>query len=96
MVPAVLGRVKRLAQPRDPAPDIAADDKRTDDDKLRDLYAVAYGRDPAPDEIDFCKQHIAKKAAQEPDAAKKPSAVRQAYEDLVWALVSSKEFLFNH
>src|SRR6185295_16693460 len=30
---------------------LAADDKRTDDDKLRDLYAVAYGRDPAPDEI---------------------------------------------
>jgi hypothetical protein len=75
---------------------LAADDKRSDDDKLRDLYAVAYARDPAPDEVDFCKQHIAKKMSQEPDAAKKPVAARQAYEDLVWALVSSKEFLFNH
>ncbi len=86
----------KLAAPTGRPALLAADNKRSDNDKLRDLYAVAYARDPAPDEIDFCKQYIAKKSAQEPDAAKKPAAVRQAYEDLVWALVSSKEFLFNH
>ncbi len=86
----------KLAAPTGRPALLAADDKRGDDDKLRDLYAVAYARPPAPDELEFCKQHIAKKLAQEPDAAKKPAAVRQAYEDLVWALVSSKEFLFNH
>ena len=86
----------KLAAPTGRPALLAADDKRSDDDKLRDLYAAAYSREPAADELDFCKQHLAKKVSAEPDAAKKPIAVRQAYEDLVWALVSSKEFLFNH
>jgi hypothetical protein len=73
-----------------------AEDKRSDDEKIHELYQVAYAREPQAPELDFCKQHIAKKLGQEPDAAKKSIALRQAYEDLVWALVSSKEFLFNH
>ena len=36
-------------------------------------------------------------ARQRPDDADaKKKATREAYEDIVWALVSSKEFLFNH
>ncbi len=75
---------------------LATDDKRSDDDKLRELYEWAYARNPESYETEMAKQHIEKVMKKEQDAAKKPAAKRQAYEDIVWALVSSKEFLFNH
>jgi hypothetical protein len=75
---------------------LATDEKRTDDDKLRELYQWAYARNPESYEAELAKQHIEKILKKEADAAKKPAAKRQAYEDIVWALVSSKEFLFNH
>ena len=75
---------------------LATDDKRTDDDKLRELYNWAYARNPESYETELAKQHLDKVLKKEADAAKKPAAKRHAYEDIVWALVSSKEFLFNH
>jgi Protein of unknown function (DUF1553)/Protein of unknown function (DUF1549)/Bacterial Ig-like domain (group 2) len=80
------GRAARLAE----------DAKRSEDEKLRELYAAAYSREPQSAELDYAKNYVAGKLAKETDDAKKPAARRQAYEDLVWALVSSKEFLFNH
>ena len=75
---------------------LAADEKRTDDEKLRDLYNLAYSRDPESFEAELGKQYLEKKLNKEADKDKKLTAKRQAYEDIVWALVSSKEFLFNH
>jgi len=86
----------KLAADNGRAAALATDDKRTDDDKLRELYQWAYARNPESYEAELAKQHIEKVLKKEADAAKKPVAKRQAYEDIVWALVSSKEFLFNH
>lgn len=54
--------------------------------KIRELYLLAFAREPAPDEISIALAHLAKNE-QNP---------RVAYEDIVWALINTKEFLFNH
>ncbi len=73
---------------------LAEDSTRSDDDKLRDLYRLAFSREPNATEISTGKSHIEK--AVKVDGAKEVAAKRQAYEDIVWALLNTKEFLFNH
>ena len=76
---------------------LVADAARTDDEKVRELYRWAFSRDPKPEEIHTAKIHIEKGEARSSD--EKGNAVngkRLAYEDIVWALVNTKEFLFNH
>jgi len=87
---------EKLASDTGAAAKLAAD-PRSDDDKLRELYLVAYARPPEPSELVLAKAHLDKprKAAdgQPLDAAK---AKRQGYEDILWAVLNTKEFLFNH
>jgi hypothetical protein len=56
--------------------------------KIRTLYLAAFSRAPLPDELAAAEAHVNR--AQTDDARK------QAFEDIVWALVNTKEFLFNH
>jgi hypothetical protein len=60
-------------------------DKRPDAEKVRDLYRIALSREPTKDEAAVVLGHIKKKG--DPQAA---------YEDVLWALINTKEFLFNH
>jgi hypothetical protein len=76
------------------AASLAEDSTRSDEEKLRDLYLLTYSREPSAKEIATAKSHLAKKLAAQPD--KEIPAKRQAYEDIVWALINTKEFLFNH
>jgi hypothetical protein len=75
---------------------LASDEKRGDEEKIRELYMWAFSRDAESSEVDIAKTHIEKKVGKAKDKSEQPTARRQAYEDVVWALVSSKEFLFNH
>lgn len=75
-------------------PALLAKDSQSDDEKLRELYLVAFSREPTADELKFATDFIAKKIAGAGD--KLPAARKGAYEDLVWAIMNSKEFLFNH
>lgn len=72
---------------------LAADTKRSDEEKVRELYLSALAREPNESELAVAKSHL-EKAAKGKD--KDDKALRQAYEDLVWALINTKEFLFNH
>lgn len=65
---------------------LANDKSRPNDVKVRELYMLAFGRAPLPDELTVALAHIQK---NEMDP-------KRAYEDIVWALVNTKEFLFNH
>ncbi len=59
--------------------------KMKDADILGELYFAALGRAPFDDEKHIALEHIAKR----PDK-------RKAWEDVVWALINTREFLFRH
>ena len=75
--------------------DILTKDTRPDDDKITDLYHIALSRDPNADEVKFARSHLEKKTKSKTgDEAFKGK--KEAYEDILWALLNTKEFLFNH
>jgi len=65
--------------------------------RIRELYLAAFSREPTGDEVRIAETHLLKPRN---DAAGKPldsqRAKRNGYEDLLWALINTKEFLFNH
>lgn len=67
------------------------------EEKIRELYAVAFAREPSDDEMATAREFI-----EEPrvDAAGNAidanRAKAEAFQDLIWALANTKEFLFNH
>lgn len=80
------GRAERLA--KDPRPAEA---------KIKELYLVAFAREPRPDELREALSYLAEPrvnaAGQKVDAQK---AARENFQDLLWAMMTTKEFLFNH
>jgi hypothetical protein len=80
-----------------------AADPRDESARLTDLYRVAFGRDPRPEETALAEGYVSKKlaaVAEGKDATETETARikvrREAWEDTVWALLNTKEFLFNH
>jgi hypothetical protein len=65
--------------------------------RIRELYLAAFSREPTADEVQIAETHLAKPRI---DATGKPldsqRSKRNGYEDLLWALLNTKEFLFNH
>ncbi len=68
------------------AAELSKDAKRDHEDRIRELYRWVYSREPVAEEMAIATAHIAKHD-------KDP---KTAYEDILWALVNTKEFLFNH
>jgi hypothetical protein len=62
-----------------------ADQAKTDSDKLTELWLACFARTPTADEMELATKHI---------EAKKDKK-KEAYEDIMWALINTKEFLFN-
>lgn len=62
-------------------------DPRPDSEKVEELYRLAFSRSPLQEEKAVCLGHLS-------DARAKGD-VRKGYEDLIWVLINSKEFLFN-
>ncbi len=62
-----------------------ATDKRPHAERLRDLYLVALGREPTKEETAVLVAYIEGK-----------EDMPAAYEDVVWAVINTKEFVFNH
>ena len=65
---------------------LAGDKDRGDEAKIRELYLLAFAREPSSEESNIATSHIQKVKDQ-------PA---RAFEDIVWALINTKEFLFNH
>jgi hypothetical protein len=66
---------------------LAADAQKKDKEKVEELFFRAFGRPPSEQELKAALGHVEKAAA---------AAKQAAYEDIVWALINTKEFLFNH
>lgn len=65
---------------------LAGDKARSHEEKVRELYRWVYSREPKPDELQIAVKHIEKHGDK----------TQIAYEDIIWALINTKEFLFNH
>lgn len=69
----------RAAQLADPK------DTRTDAEKVTELFLWAFARKPTAEDLKTALAHIEKNAANK----------KMAYENIVWALLNTKEFVFN-
>ena len=69
----------------------------TDEQRIREIYLAAFSRQPTAEEVKIAETHI---AYPRTDADGKPldpqRSKRNGYEDLLWALLNTKEFLYNH
>ena len=66
-------------------------------DRIRQLYHLAFSRDPDADELRIAQAHLDKpRTNAEGQPLDTPVSRRQGFEDLLWALINTKEFLYNH
>jgi hypothetical protein len=65
-----------------------AKENRPLDAKIRELYLAAFAREPRPAELKTAVEYLTPANGQ--------TVSREAFEDLIWALINTKEFLFNH
>jgi hypothetical protein len=75
----------KIANPAGRAAQLAASD-RTPDQIIEELYLAAYSRYPTSDELEVALGAFAADGATR----------KTATEDLMWALINSAEFVFNH
>ncbi|KAA5541847.1 DUF1549 domain-containing protein [Roseiconus nitratireducens] len=81
------GRAERLSQSDGVSPENA----------VAELYLAAFGRYPSPSENDLAVHYLLEPRN---DSDGKPLGTREArkqnLQDLIWALINTKEFMFNH
>jgi Protein of unknown function (DUF1553)/Protein of unknown function (DUF1549) len=65
--------------------DLLAKDPRPDAEKIEELFLWALGRRPAPEHLRMALGHVSRHAHNK----------KQAYENILWALINTKEFVFN-
>ena len=63
----------------------AAKDTRTDTQKIEELFMWAFARKPSPEDLKAALAHVQKMEKNK----------KQAYENIIWALLNTKEFVFN-
>ncbi|QDV46274.1 Bacterial Ig-like domain (group 2) [Stieleria neptunia] len=76
---------KKLTHDQGRAAAFAADASRPTEAKIRELYKLALSREPTDAELKSTLSYLGDRHNQ-----------KEPWEDLIWALVNSKEFLFNH
>jgi hypothetical protein len=96
---ASLAQSLHLMNAQDVKQKLAADNGRADllskgtqpqSEKLRELYLAAFSREPREQELKTAGDYLSKKGADS------QTAKRRAFEDVLWALINTKEFLYNH
>jgi hypothetical protein len=63
-----------------------AKDKRPHEERIRELYLVALSREPSAAEMKALVAYVTRAGAN----------VQTSYEDVVWTVINTKEFMFNH
>ena len=75
---------QKLARAGGRADQLANDKNRSDADKVTELFLWAFARKPSAEDMKTALEHIAKHEKNK----------KIAYENIIWALVNTKEFLF--
>ena len=78
----------RLAGKTGRPAELVADHQRGDEQKVRGLYLLTFSRPPNAEEMGVARAYLQRKSAA--------GKTQEGYEDIVWALINTKEFLFNH
>ncbi|WP_202799972.1 DUF1549 and DUF1553 domain-containing protein [Schlesneria paludicola] len=80
------GRAERLAK-ADTPPEL----------KVRELYLAAFAREPRANELQTAVAYLNEpRVDANGSTVETQQANRENFQDLIWALINSKEFLFNH
>lgn len=91
------GDVKAKLNQQNGRADRLAKEERPTEEKVRELYRAAFAREPRADELQIALEYLAEVRT---DAAGQPLDSAQSnrlnMQDLIWALINTKEFLFNH
>ncbi|MGE0758292.1 MAG: DUF1549 and DUF1553 domain-containing protein [Pirellulaceae bacterium] len=64
---------------------LLADTRRTDQDRVRDIFLRCYARAPRAEDLHTAMEFLQSQTDR-----------REAYRSLLWALLATNEFLFNH
>ena len=65
--------------------DLLAKDPRPDAEKIEEMFLWTFARRPSPEHLKVALEHVNRNAANR----------KVAYENLLWALLNTKEFVFN-
>lgn len=65
--------------------DLLVKDKRSDEEKLKELFVWVYGRQPTEDQLSLTLEHVSTAMDR-----------KIAYGNVMWALINTREFMFNH
>ena len=87
---------KKISNPKGRAVVLANDKSLTDEEKVRELYSWVYSRQPDNNELKVFLDYIDFKRRSSDKTTTLQDQVRIGYQDTLWALINSKEFLFNH
>lgn len=80
------GRVERLAKSDRPL-----------EERITEVYQVAFSRAPRPEELKTAVEYFAEPRAGADGKPLDPqTASQENFRDLLWAIMNTKEFLFNH
>ena len=87
---------EKVSNPQGRAVRLANDSSLTDEEKIRELYLWTLSRLPEGKEMEMALGYLRKKPQDSDDATASQSRLEEAYQDTLWALLNTKEFLFNH
>lgn len=80
------GRAERLAK-----------SDQSVEQKVRELYLAAFARQPRPEEVKMAADYLAEpQLGSDGKPVDAQRARHENFQDLIWALINAKEFLFNH
>lgn len=72
-------------------------DEKTDQEKVTQLYRIAFARKPDSRELKIALDYVSSSINDVPGKpVNQAKQKRENYQDLIWALMNTKEFLFNH
>ena len=77
--------------------DLMAKSEKPNQERITDLYRVAYGRSPSADDLSGAMEYlVSPPLADSSNGTVVQPATAERFQDLIWALINTKEFLFNH
>lgn len=91
------GDIKAKLAKADGRADRLAKSDRPLEERITEVYQVAFSRPPRPEELKMATDYFAEPRTTADGKPLNPQqAAQENFRDLLWALINTKEFLFNH